>query len=158
MARSVMRAGVEGLTPQRGENSHGPLPDTPVESKHPHGPRQRPAAPPAEHRVALRRDDIQDVQSRFDRRLPGSCWCGFASWEETFQRRRPRPQDCRNGAVNDAGTARLVLFTDTDGRRYLTLSRFDDGHLELTNEVGRVIASADRVGALIDIIERPGRR
>lgn len=155
MARQVMRVSAKRRTPENGDNRYGPLPDTPT---HAYDPRQHPPAPQAERRVALRRDDIRDVQSRFDQRLPGSCWCGFASWEETYQRRRPRPQDCRTGAVNDAGTARLVLFTDTDGRRYLTLSRFDDGHLELTNEVGRVVASAGQVGDLIDVIERPGRR
>ncbi len=155
MTRQVMRVRAEDRTPRSGASRHDPAPDR--LSQQP-GRRSSAPAPHAPRRVALRRDDIRAVQTQFDKRLPGSCWCGFASWEETYHCRRPNPQDCKSAPVNDAGAARLVLFTLTDGSRYLTLSRYDDDHLELTNEVGHVVASADHVDALIDVIERPGRR
>jgi hypothetical protein len=113
---------------------------------------------PASFAVALTVADLDEVQARFDRRLPGSVWCGFASWEETHDSRRPRPDDCRNpcGPVRPDAT-RLVLFTSTDGRRHLTLSRFSDGHLELSGETGRIVASGFEIADLLAVVEHPGR-
>ncbi len=90
--------------------------------------------------MSLTAADLAAVRARFGRRLPGSLWCGFASWEEVRTPGRP---------------VRLALFTPVEGRRQLTLTRFDDGRFALRDEAGRTVASGTDIDALLAAVEHP---
>lgn len=100
--------------------------------------------------VSLTAADLTAVRARFGRRLPGSPWCGFATWEESRL-------DGRQGSVGGryGCRTRLSLFTLIEGRRQLTVMRYDDGSLALRNERGSTLATGRDVDALIAAVEHP---
>jgi hypothetical protein len=83
--------------------------------------------------VEFSADEVAEVESRFDRRGTASRWCGI-------------------GAVGAA--ERLVFFALSGEGRYFTLTRFDDGSVELRAESGHVVERAPNLGRILASFER----
>ena len=71
--------------------------------------------------MSFTHDDLDRIESRFDAETPGSCWCGYGTWQ-------------------DARPSRVVFYRAGDHRLRLTLTRLSDGTYDLLSDAGASIA------------------
>ena len=72
------------------------------------------------HPVSFTHDDLDRIELRFDAATPGSCWCGYGTWQ-------------------GAHPSRVVLYRAGDNSRRLTLTRLSDGTYDLSGDGGSPI-------------------
>ena len=85
--------------------------------------------------VGFTEDEVAEVEARFDAQGAASRWCGV-------------------GSVGGRAAERLVFFALSDRNRYFTLTRYNDGGVELRAESGHVVERAPSLGRLLSSFER----